>query len=103
MNSIFSIDGCEEVTDDFELAATDSRYLYYWTQLSSSEPGGQCTWADLVKLLCVVLSSTTLGRKCALQEVPFMSIHAFLFDLKPLVVGRVPKSWPKITLKFPKN
>ena len=46
----------EEVTDDFEMAATDSRYLFYWTQLSSSEVDGQRNWADLVKLVCVLFT-----------------------------------------------
>ena len=81
------------------MAATDSVYLYYWTQLSSSEVDGQCNWADLVKLACVLLSSTTLGQECVLKEVSFMNIHAFLFGLKPLVVGFIPKCWLKITCK----
>ena len=81
------------------MAATDSVYLYYRTQLSSSEVDGQRNWADLVKLACVLLSSTTLGQECVLKEVSFMNIHAFLFDLKPLVVGVIPKCWLNITCK----
>ena len=82
----------EEVTDEFEMAATDSRYLCYWTQLSSSEVDGQRNWADLVKLVCVLVSSTTLGQECVLKEVPFMNKHALLFDSKLLIVGIYPSA-----------
>ena len=85
------------------MAATDSRYLYYRTQLSSFEIHEQRNWAVLVKLVCVLLRSITLGQECVLKQVPFMNTHAFLFDLKPLVAGLIPKRWLKISCKFPEN
>ena len=60
----------EEVTDDFEMVATDARCLYYRTHLSSSEIDGQRNWTNLVKSVCVLISSTTLGQECVLKEVP---------------------------------
>ena len=48
------------------------------------------------------LSSTTLGQECVLKQVPFMTTHAFLFKLKPLVAGLIPKGWLEISCNFPK-
>ena len=60
---LYAIAGCEEVTNDFEMPATNSRYPHYRTQLSSSMIDGQPNRANLVKLVCVLLSSTTLGQE----------------------------------------